>query len=165
MEGMVRVALVSIAVASSLTACGGASSPPPPPPEEPGRCVVDPALAETRRAKPPESGCSSEGTWDALAAACNGGDPDACYQIAICVKLQEITADLSDAERAQHVAASVAGLRVACDAGIAEACNMRVGVQMYDGAPMPADGCADLVRGCQLGDERGCFDCQFNGCD
>ena len=159
--GIVRLLLVSIA----LAACGGGASPPPAEPAPASRCTTDPQLAATRRAKPPEVSCMGD-TWNQLRAACNDrDDPDACYQIAICIKLQELGADMSDEDRAQHQRSILAGLDTACSAGMAEACEMHVGMRMMNGEPLPADGCDYVRRSCNLGDENGCFSCRFNGCE
>ncbi len=152
-------ALAALAALVVLAACGGGSAPPPAAPEAPSKCQVDPALAETRQPKPKEEGCSdTRGRVD----ACNGGDAGACYQAAICIKLQELGVEMSAEERAEYQTAILAGLREACDSGIAEACTMRVGMQMMNNEPLPADGCVDIIRGCNLGDEDGCFACRFN---
>lgn len=104
--------------------------------------------------------------WDQLRTACSDRrDPDACYQIAICVKLQEMDPDMSAADREVHQRAILAGLDTACTAGIAEACEMHVGARMMNQEPLPPDACEYLRRSCNLGDEDGCFSCRFNGCE
>ena len=155
----------SLLILLALAGCGGASSPPPAEPTPAGRCVTQPAMAEQRRARPETPSCNDPEAWRALADACNQDSPEACYQISICVSLQEQGADMADDEREQHVSSSLAGLRRACDAGIAEACTLRVGLQLLGGQPLPADGCDDLVRACNLGDGDGCLACQQASCD
>lgn len=100
---------------------------------------------------------------NALVAACEAGDPDGCYIAATCELSTQPGADQPE-KRAEAVATVRAATRKACDAGIAEACLMRVGVVTTDGVPQPADACADLVRACNL-DEKGCFDCRSGECD
>ena len=162
-----HLVLRHLVVLCGLAACGGGSSPPPaaPEPAPASRCVADPQLASSRRAKPAEAGCMGD-AWQQLGDACSERkDPDACYQIAVCVKLQELDPKLSPEERAVHQRAILDSLDVACSAGIAEACEMHVGVRMMNQEPLPADGCDYLRRGCNLGDEDGCFSCRFNGCE
>ncbi len=157
-----RLPFVSVIL---LAACGGGSSPPPVEPEPVSRCVTDPQVASTRRAAPKIAGCMGE-QWDQFGTACTERrDPDACYQIAVCVKVQEMDPKLSAEDRAVHQTAILASLDVACTAGIAEACEMHVGVRMMNQEPLPADGCDYLRRGCNLGDEDSCFSCRFNGCE
>lgn len=155
------IVIVTLAC-SLLAACGGGSSPPPAEPEPASRCVVDPQLAASRRTKPPEVSCGG-GAWQQLTDACNDrDDPDACYQIAICIKLQAMTMDLSAEDRARSQSSILAGLDTACTAGIAEACELHVGMRMMNDEPLPADGCDYVRRGCNLGYEDGCFSCRFN---
>jgi hypothetical protein len=158
--------LLGTMILGALVACGGggASSPPPAEPEPASRCVTDASLAASRRAKPPEVGCMGD-AWKQLGDACNEDDVDACYQIAICVKLQELGADMSAEERDKHQRAILTGLDKACSGGIAEACEIHVGARMMNQEPLPADGCDYLRRGCGLGDEQGCFACRYNGCE
>lgn len=159
-DGVMRFAFAWV---SLLAACGGSASPPAAEPEPASRCVAEPSIAASRRAKPAEVSCMGD-AWDQLGDACNGGDPDACYQIAVCVKLQEMDPKLSAEERATHQRAILGALDKACTAGIAEACEMHVGVRMMNEEPLPADGCDYLRRGCNLGDEDSCFSCRFNEC-
>lgn len=148
-----------------LAACGGGSSPPPAEPEPASRCVADPSLASSRRAKPEASGCMGE-TWNQLRDACSERkDPDACFQIGSCLTLQALDPGLSAEERDQHQRAILASFDVACGAGIAEACETHVGVRMMNQEPLPADGCDYLRRGCNLGDEKSCFSCRFSECE
>lgn len=158
------IVIVTLAC-SLLAACGGGSSPPPAEPTPASRCTVDPQLSASRRTKPPEVSCSGD-AWQQLTDACNDrDDPDACYQIAICIKLQEMSMDLSAEDRAKSQTSILAGLDTACTAGIAEACEMHVGMRMMNDEPLPADGCDYVRRSCNLGHEDGCFSCRFNGCE
>lgn len=150
----------TVAVVLCIAACGGAPRPAPAPVDEPSACVADPAVAATRRPKPAGTGCMSQADVTALGDACNGGDADACDRLVGCQLLGELGSDPD----ARAIDRARAALRVACDGGIAESCRLRVGVATERGAAMPDDGCADLVRGCQLGDESSCFDCR-NHCD
>ncbi len=100
---------------------------------------------------------------NALVAAYEAGDPDGRYLAATCVLSTQPGADQPE-KRAEAVTTVRAATRKACDAGISEACLMRVGVVTMDGLPQPADACADLVRACNL-DEKGCFDCRSGECD
>jgi hypothetical protein len=159
------VTLASLPLAVALWACGGSSPSPAEPTATPGHCVADPSTSQTRRPRPPEAGCSDADARAARDQACTGGDADACFQRAVCIKLQETGADMPEDERATQVATALADLRIACDAGISEACVVRVGFQMMNDEPLPADGCTDLVRSCNLGDKDGCFACTHNGCD
>ena len=160
-----RSRLVPVFFLGAIAACGGGSSPPPAEPAPASRCVADPQLASTRRTAPPVAGCMGE-QWAQFGTACSERrDPDACYQIAICVKVQEMDPKLSAEDREVHRTAILAGLDVACSAGIAEACEMHVGVRMMNQEPLPADGCDYLRRGCNLGDEDGCFSCRYNSCE
>lgn len=101
---------------------------------------------------------------EALVAACNADDADACYRAASCELLDQVGAE-PGAARTASVANVRKATRVACDGGIAEACLLRVGVVMSLGEPQPADACADLVRACQLAGDPACFDCRQGGCD
>ncbi|MEZ4399597.1 MAG: hypothetical protein R3B06_06245 [Kofleriaceae bacterium] len=157
--------MIGVGLALTLAACGGSATPPPAQPAPADVCVADPALAANRRPKPPEVGCMDQAAYLALGDACNADDPDACYQIAVCIKAQELGVDMAAAERTQHQTAILQSLRRSCDAGIAEACTLRVGMQMIDDAPLPADGCADMIRACNLGDEQGCAGCRWNQCN
>lgn len=157
--------LVVIVIGTPMLGCGGSTPPAKTDPEPPGRCVVDPEIAATRQPEPPgEISCEN---WEGLSASCSGGDASACYQFAVCVKTQEVTmaSTLTPEQQAQHVEAAMAGLRVACDGGIPKACSLRIGMQMQDGQPLPADGCADLVHSCNLGDDEGCAGCRYHDCD
>lgn len=147
---------------SLVAACGGSSTPAAAP-AKPDVCVADPALAATRIAKPADVRCSQ---WDALGATCNEKkDPDACYQVGVCVKAQELGAKMSPEDRAQHVTAALASLKIACDAGMSEACILHLGVRMGDATEEPADACTEYLRACKLGDENGCFGCRQAGCN
>ncbi len=146
-----------------LAACGTPAAPPKAPAKEAGKCVVDPAVSATRRATPEAKGCMSQLEANALAASCEAGDPDGCYLAAVCVLSTQPGADQPE-KRAEAVTTVRAATRKACDAGIAEACLMRVGVVTQDGGPQPEDACPDLVRACNL-DEKGCFDCRSGDCD
>ena len=147
----------------TVAACGASSgSPPPSPPAPPDRCVADPALAGARRPKPAESGCLTAEAWDALASACAAQDPDACYRLAVCIQQRDLGAE--PAARAASLEDTRTHLRLACDAGIAEACTVRVGFVRLADLPAPADACADLLRGCGLGDADACSACRLDGC-
>ncbi len=157
---MIRFARRSLAILVSIAACGGADHPAPAVVETPSVCVADAAVAATRRPMPAGTGCMTADAITTLGHACNGGDVDACYRMAGC----QLFAVIGDTPNPSAVTTVRAALRLACDGGIAESCRLRVGVAMEDGSPLPADGCADLIRGCQLGDEQGCFDCR-NACN
>jgi hypothetical protein len=97
----------------------------------------------------------SQDALTALGHACNGGDADACDRYVGC----QLLGELGTAPSPDGITRARAALRTACDGGIAESCRLRLGVVTEHGAPMPDDGCADLIRGCKLGDETSCFDC------
>lgn len=149
-----------LGVLVSIAACGGADHPAPAAVEAPSVCVADAAVAATRRPRPAGTGCMSAEAITALGHDCNGGDVDACDRMAGC----QLFAVIGDTPDPAAVTSARAALRLACDGGIAESCRLRVGVAMNDGSPLPADGCADLIRGCQLGDDQSCFDCS-NACN
>jgi hypothetical protein len=151
---MTRIAPV-LSIVLCLAACGGPGRPAPAPVEEPSACAADPSVAATRRPKPDGTGCMTQEAITALGDACNGGDADACHRYVGCQLLGELGTSPSSAAIAQARGA----LRTACDGGIAESCRLRVGVVTERGQPMPDDACADLIRGCKLGDESSCFDC------
>ncbi len=160
---MTRIApglVLIVVILASLAACGGASRPAPEPAEEPSACAADPAVAATRRPKPAGTGCMSQESVTALGDACDGGDPDACDRYVGCHLLGEMGTSATP----DGITRARAALRTACDGGIAESCRLRVGVVTENGGAMPDDGCADVIRGCKLGDESSCFDCR-NHCD
>lgn len=156
---MARIAPV-VLIFLSLAACSGPSRPAPEPAEAPSACAADPSVAATRRHRPAGTGCMSQDDVTALGDACNGGDADACDRYVGCQLLGELGA----APSPQGITLARAALRTACDGGIAESCRLRVGVLTESGAAMPDDACADLIRGCKLGDENSCFDCD-NHCN
>lgn len=150
---MARIALVLVSVLLSFAACGGPARPPaePPPTDEVDACAAAPSVAATRVARDFSTGCMSSESMTAYGAACTEGDPVGCDRWVGC----QLGGELS----AEAITTARAALRTACDGGIAEACRLRVGLLTENGQPMPADGCADIIRGCQLGDESSCFDC------
>jgi hypothetical protein len=138
----------------TVAACGGASSTATAPAdvEAPDRCAADPAVAATRMPRPAGTGCMSQASLDALDQACQGGDAAACDRAVGC----RLSLDL-DPAKAPGLRLM---LRTACDGGIAESCRLRVGVVTETGGALPDDACADLIRGCQLGDDLSCYDCR-----
>jgi hypothetical protein len=157
---MTRTASLLIVCVAGLAACGGASPSPQEPVEPPSICEVDPAMAEKRRPKPEHPGCMDQAKLDAMEVACNDGDATACYLGAACILADQLGKD-PDAEAARNARMA---LRVSCDGGIAEACELRVSVAMQHGEALPDDGCADLIAGCHLGDEMACLSCTTQDC-
>jgi hypothetical protein len=154
---MQRAIVVSLALGCGWGGCGGGKGDAREPAQSAAavtRCVPDEKLALTRLARPEERGCIDQAVWDELEARCSANDPAACYQLAVCVELRDVGRATERPTR-DH-------LRVACDGGIAEACTFRVGAVMLGGAPLPADGCADLLRGCGLGDRDACAQCTMS---
>ncbi len=161
MAGMHGPSLIRIALLAMIAACGSAPAAPVEPAAAPGKCALDAAVAATRLPKPADKGCMHQEDADAFFTACEGGDAEACYHLAVC-GLANLGA--SQSPTGAEVDNQRAALRRACDAGVAEACLLRVGVVTAKGGPLPSDGCADLVRACQL-DEKNCFDCRSGDCD
>ena len=135
-------------------ACSGAGSAATAPAEveAPDPCVAEPSVAATRVPRPAGTGCMSRDALVALDDACSAGDPAACDRLVGCL--------VSDGLEPAETPGLRAALRTACDGGIAESCRLRVGVVTEAGGALPDDGCADLIRGCHLGDESSCFDCR-----
>lgn len=170
--------LIVVPVAMMFLGCGGGQTPAndPVPASDPASiCVGDDAVKATARPKPPETGCLDKARYAQQSADCNGGDPDACYQIGVCVKLQMLGREneMPPEEWEQHFLAALASVRVSCDAGIARACLFRAGVLQEeldihpdrpDKAALQRQMCEDSLRSCKLGDPEGCRNCDFFDC-
>ncbi len=126
-------------------------------------CSVDGAQRSSRLPTPKTPSCVDKADVAADARACDAGEADACYRVGFCLSGQWLGTEAS-AERSAAVTDMVARLQKACSKGITEACVLRAGVRI-DAGETEAATCDDLVRACQLGDERdGCTGCLKAGC-
>lgn len=130
--------------------------------EPASRCEPQPAMVSKAIETPKVRSCEDRASLEAATAACNGGDARECYQIGVCFTVQvAMLADKDPARREAAVRQGKKAFRVACDGGIADACDNRAGL-FDDQATNPAarkEACADVLRACQLGRKVDCAEC------
>ena len=153
---MNKLKRLSSLVALILSSCVHAPEPAHEP-EPPGVCELQPAVAATRKPKPPGNpNCSSVASRDAYKLACIKDDFQACHHIATCVVAD--SASRPEAERKPYMDLARTFLKNACQAGIAESCTLRAGAGIESGMPVK-ETCDDLTRATQLGDANAQLSC------
>lgn len=148
-----------------LVACPSATPAPvdadEPPAAESNNCEAKPEMAAEAKPKPVHVGCMDHAELTAIAAACNDGDPDKCWQAGSCFALELLNdeGDMGLRDSAKNA------MRVACDEGMAEACMARAGLIQNQDTSTTAreEACKDAIRACHLGHKIGCADCVMCG--
>lgn len=161
-----RRSTVVLLVLLSISSCGG-GTPAPAVAEsssEPSshRCEVNPEIAATAKTTPKALGCSNRAELVAAAEGCHQGDAAFCYQLGVCFAVEvSMVGDKDPTKRSKAIAEGKKAFRVACDGGIADACDHRAGM-IEDQQSNPAarkEACEDIRRGCHLGKKVDCAEC------
>lgn len=161
---------------SLVAACGGAQPTPYVEPDVEGVCKVDPAVAPGRVSKPESTAnCLDPASFETVQTPCNDTrDPAACYEAATCLNVAVSMMEPTDPARDATVDSAIAGFRVACEAGIAEACAIYASMaeeEVLANREHPrrdellATMCEGYQKACHLGEEfDGCARCMTAGC-
>lgn len=163
---MPRFSFGSLAFVVLVSACGAGAREPvaaeASSAEPANPCEPQPAMVSKAVATPKVRSCEDRPALAATTEACNTGDAAACYQIGVCfVVVISSLGDKDPARRAEAVRQGKKAFRVACDGGIAEACDNRAGL-FEDQQTNPAarkEACRDVLRACQLGKKVDCAEC------
>ncbi len=169
-----RTLLPALLALVFVVACGGGTKTDTTPKQEEdtdGACKVDESVKATFKPAPKHTGCMDKERWASQAKACSESkDPEACYQIGVCVKLQSLGSGLTDASKQKHFDAVLKAMRVSCDAGMGQACLFRAGVlsEALKEQPNRTDWkkqrCGDYVQACRLGTKDACYGCTVTEC-
>lgn len=166
MTGMRRLACGPLLIVVLLSGCGAGTREPTaavaPSAEPANPCEPQPAMVSKAIATPKLRSCDDRAALGAATEACNGGDASECYQVGVCFAV--VVSALDDKDPVRRAAAVTQGkkaFRVACDGGIAEACDNRAGM-IENQATSPAarkEACQDVIRACHLGKKVDCAEC------
>jgi len=125
-------------------------------------CEPKPAMVSKAIATPKVRSCDDRASLVAATEACNGGNATECYQVGVCFAVQvSMLGDKDPVRREAAVTQGKKAFRVACDGGIAEACDNRAGM-IENQATNPAarkEACQDVIRACHLGKKVDCAEC------